>query len=83
MLPTRVKRDGVELLYKLFGQAIAEARVKAGITQRELGIELKMGRTNISNIEAGRQRVLLGDVFAFAKALKTTPVKLMREITPS
>lgn len=55
--------------YVLFGLAVAESRRNQGITQQGLASKLSMSRGSIANIEVGRQRVLLSDVFDFAKAL--------------
>jgi DNA-binding XRE family transcriptional regulator len=73
----------VELPYVLFGQAIADCRENIGMTQQELANRLEVSRTNIANVEAGRQRVLLADVLAYAAALKVTPVSLFQKAIPS
>lgn len=65
-----------ERAYVLFGEAVREARHAAYMTQQGLADKLSMARASIANIEVGRQRVLLSDVFDFAKALRISPQKL-------
>jgi len=62
--------------YVLFGAAVREARLDMELSQQELADRLGYSRGSIANIELGRQRVLLSDVFAFAKALCLDPKKL-------
>ena len=62
--------------YVLFGEAIKAARCERGITQQELSERLGMSRGSIANIEVGRQRILLSDIFEFAKVLKVKPITL-------
>lgn len=62
--------------YVLFGDAVCEQRHKLGMTQQELSEKLGYARASIANIETGRQRILLSDVFDFAKALKLKPQAL-------
>jgi transcriptional regulator with XRE-family HTH domain len=66
--------------YLLFGARIQQLREALGITQDELRKKVGLTRTSISNIEAGRQRVLLHDVDIFAKAFGITPKNLMKGI---
>lgn len=66
--------------YVLFGEAVRAARHDAEITQQELADKLGYARASIANIETGRQRVLLSDVFDFAKALRISPQKLFQAV---
>lgn len=59
--------------YVLFGEAVRAARLSREMTQQELANRLSVSRASIANIEVGRQRVLLGDLFDFAKALGKKP----------
>lgn len=63
--------------YVLFGEAVRDRRGEIGMTQQELADKLEYGRASIANIETGRQRVLLGDLFAFAKVLRMKPRELL------
>lgn len=62
--------------YVLFGEAVRDARLKLDWTQQKLADKTGYVRASIANIELGRQRVLLTDVFVFAKALKLKPQRL-------
>lgn len=68
-------------VYVAFGEAIKAARVDLKMRQEELGEKVGLTRTSIINIEQGRQRVLLGDIFHFAKALKMKPLKLFNAVS--
>lgn len=59
--------------YVLFGEAVRARRLQLHLTQQELSAALGYSRASIANIEIGRQRVLLSDVFDFATALKIRP----------
>lgn len=65
--------------YVQFGIAVAALRADAKLTQQELADKLGYSRASIANIETGRQRVLLSDVFDFAKALRVKPLLLFNE----
>ncbi len=62
--------------YVLFGKALRKARAQRGMTQQDLADAIELTRTSIANIELGRQRVLLSDVFDFAKVLRIKPALL-------
>jgi DNA-binding XRE family transcriptional regulator len=66
--------------YVLFGEAIRNARLEHEWTQQELADRTGYVRASIANIELGRQRVLLTDVFVFAKALKIKSAVLFKEV---
>lgn len=69
-------------IYVAFGDAIKAARLALEMRQEELGAKVGLTRTSIINIEQGRQRVLLGDIFHFAKALRMKPQKLFDAVHP-
>jgi transcriptional regulator with XRE-family HTH domain len=74
-----VKKE-VEPIYRQFGSKIESMRVALGLSQQELSKRVGLTRTSVTNIEAGRQRVLLDDVEKFAAAFTTSPKFLMRGI---
>jgi len=76
----QVKVIQCERPYVLFGEAVAAARRRRSITQQILADKLKVSRGSIANIEVGRQRVLLSDVFAFAKALDVPAQSFFRAV---
>lgn len=43
--------------YRQLGRQIRQARSRAGLTQQELGDEVNLSRTSITNIESGNQPV--------------------------
>lgn len=67
-------------IYKRLGPEIKKRRERLGMTQAELGVIVGMTRSSIANIEAGRQRILLHDVYGFCAAFNVTPQTLMKEI---
>jgi transcriptional regulator with XRE-family HTH domain len=57
--------------YLQLGQAIRARRERLGLTQTELAERVGLSRTSVTNVERGRQQVLLHQVVDFAKALRT------------
>ena len=62
------KRD-VARFYKLMGEAICVQRMHRGLSQENLGRAIGLTRTSVTNIEAGRQRILAHQVPMVAAAL--------------
>lgn len=62
--------------YVAFGEAVRDARHELGWNQFDLAEKVNLSRGSIANIETGRQRILLGDIFLFAKVLRLDPKKL-------
>lgn len=56
-------------LYMQLGRKVAAARKSKGMTQADLANRIDTTRASIANIETGRQRVMLHDVFALVEAL--------------
>ena len=67
-------------VYVAFGEAVREARTTANLRQEDLGVKVGLSRPSIINIEQGRQRVMLDDLFIFAKALGVKPSKFFNAI---
>jgi len=75
-------------VYSDFGELLRSRRKAAGITQEQFADATGLSRTSISNIESGRQRILLHQLFGFARILgisahdllPTTPVTGQTEI---
>jgi transcriptional regulator with XRE-family HTH domain len=65
-----------DLLYREFGLLLASARRRRRFSQSKFGSLVGLSRTSITNIECGRQRVLLHQVFVFASVLNT-PVSML------
>jgi transcriptional regulator with XRE-family HTH domain len=64
-------------LYQLFGDRVRVLREEKNVTQEELGRRVDLSRTSITNIEKGRQRVLLHQMVEIASALDAKPQDLM------
>jgi len=56
--------------YKALGKMIAEARIGLLMTQQELADRIGLSRVSVSNIERGRQQILIHQASALADALK-------------
>lgn len=69
-------------VYEALGAAIRNARKSAGLRQEDLSVKVGLTRASVANIEAGRQRVILDDLFVFAKALKIDARKLFEAVRP-
>lgn len=59
-----------------FAAAVRRLRQDSLMTQQQLADAVGMSRTSITNIELGRQRVLLEDLWSFAKAFDLPPMRL-------
>jgi transcriptional regulator with XRE-family HTH domain len=57
-------------IYLRLGKAIRQARKNTKMTQEELGVAVGLSRASITNIELGRQQMLLHTVYDIAQALK-------------
>jgi transcriptional regulator with XRE-family HTH domain len=64
-------------LYRLFGNRVRALREEKNVTQDELGRRVDLSRTSITNIEKGRQRVLLHQMVDIARALDAEPTELI------
>lgn len=65
-------------IYRVFGARVRELREEKSVTQEELARRVELSRTSITNIEQGRQRVMLHQAVEIARALDQDPVELMR-----
>lgn len=66
--------------YSQVGQLIRIERERKGISQEELGRRVQLTRTSITNIENGRQRLLIHTLWAIANQLKVDFSKLLPSI---
>lgn len=67
----------VERIYKIVGYSIKLERKAIGMTQTELGNKIGLNRASISNIELGRQRIMLHDIEKTAEVLKVKLTELL------
>jgi transcriptional regulator with XRE-family HTH domain len=66
-----------EALYILVGQQIRKVRKERGLTQEQLATLVSLTRTSITNIEHGRQKLLLHTLYEIANALAIEPHALL------
>lgn len=69
MACTIEQSEKIEPLYVAIGQRVLEERIKAGWTQQDLCGQVRLERSSIANIELGRQRVMLHQIFDLAEVL--------------
>mgnify|MGYP001580414373 FL=1 len=69
-----------EILYRLVGLKISFIRETVGFTQEELAKKIGLTRTSLTNIEAGKQRILMHTLEEIAKGLGTTPKHILKGI---
>jgi transcriptional regulator with XRE-family HTH domain len=62
--------------YEEVGRRIRETRTDRRMSQEELGAAASLTRTSITNIERGRQRMLLHTLAEIARALQVAPETL-------
>jgi transcriptional regulator with XRE-family HTH domain len=62
--------EHAEVIYQRLGQLVRHHRERLGQTQQQLAESVNLSRTSISNIESGRQRILVHQIFEFASALE-------------
>lgn len=68
-----------EDLYKAVGQQIRRIREERQLTQSELASLVSLTRSSITNIEQGRQKLLLHTLYDIATALAVKPSDLLPE----
>lgn len=63
--------------YLQFGKLVRNHRSRHKLTQSQIADRVGLKRTSITNIEKGRQKILLHQLFQFADALKVNPEHLL------
>ena len=63
--------------YKSLGELIRRRRLDAKLTQRELANRVGLTRASITQIEHGRQKVLIHTLYVIAEALGVNPNALL------
>lgn len=69
-------------LYKEMGRIIAGRRGLLGLRQADVAQEMGISRASLANIEVGRQRVLVHQLFELAIALRVEPKELLPMVSP-
>ena len=65
-------------IYEALGRAIRAKREERRMTQVELADLVELSRASVTNIELGRQSVLVDQLCRFANALGVQPADLLR-----
>ncbi len=65
------------------GRRIRKCREEAGFTQEALASLISLTRTSITNIEKGRQKLMLHTFYDLAQVLRVSPITLLPEIEDS
>ena len=73
----------VDGFYRLFGSSLRQARRDAGLSQADLAVAIKLTRTSVSNIEKGRQKVLLHTFGEMLHVLSVQPGELLPDAPPA
>ena len=63
--------------YRALGRIVRERREASDLTQADLAHAIGLGRTSVANIEAGRQSVLVHQLYGLAQALGCEPRDLL------
>lgn len=61
-------------LYRRLGIAIAARRAELGITQAQVAAQIGLTRASLANIETGRQKMMLHQIYRLVEALKVKSV---------
>lgn len=62
---------------KAFGERLRARRSATGMSQEGLAHAAGLHRTYIGSVERGERNVSLGNIYALADALATTPIDLL------
>jgi len=69
--------DGEGKLHAALGKKIRNKRLSSGLTQAELADRIAISRTSLTNMELGRQRLLVDQLYKMAEVLNTKPQDLL------
>ena len=64
-------------LYKRIGSTIKVKRRALGLTQQQLATQLGISRASLANVETGRQRILVHQLYDFAVQLNVNVSDLL------
>jgi transcriptional regulator with XRE-family HTH domain len=76
-------QDNWDWVNRGVGQRIAQARKRAGLTQKILADRVSLSRASIANMEAGKQAIQIHMVFELAHQLHVPPLDLIPVISES
>jgi transcriptional regulator with XRE-family HTH domain len=64
-------------IYKMIGERIRDERQKRHLTQDELASRVGLKRASITNVEKGRQKLLVHTLVQIADSLGTSPARFL------
>ena len=67
----------IPALYKRIGSTIKVKRRALGLTQQQLAKQLSISRASLANVETGRQRILVHQLYEFAAQLNVNASDLL------
>jgi transcriptional regulator with XRE-family HTH domain len=70
-------------LYEEFGLRFRKRRNAVGLTQSQVAERVGLTRTSITNIERGRQHIVLHQLFLLASAVGSKPEDLLPDAEPA
>jgi len=70
-----------EWVYPEIGLLIRQRRKRLKLTQEQVASVTGISRASLANIEGGRQKVLVHQLFSFASALELQPLDLLPPLT--
>lgn len=68
-------------LYKELGRLVRQHRERLGMTQDALAQSIELSRASVANIETGRQKIPLHQLYRLARALKVEAGTLLPRAT--
>jgi transcriptional regulator with XRE-family HTH domain len=69
-----------DAMYAEFGKLVRRHRMRLNLTQDQLADRVGLSRTSITNIEKGRQKVLIHHLIHLAESLQVSPEALLPPI---
>jgi transcriptional regulator with XRE-family HTH domain len=69
-----------DAFYAEIGRRVRGARERAGLTQEALAARVGLSRTSLTNIERGRQKMLLHTLCGIAQATGVKPARLLPDV---
>jgi transcriptional regulator with XRE-family HTH domain len=69
-------------IYQMIGARIRDERRKQHLTQDELASRVGLKRTSITNVERGRQKILVHTLVDIANSLGTSPARFLSAFDP-
>jgi transcriptional regulator with XRE-family HTH domain len=70
-------REGVEPLYLVLGQAMAELRRQRGMTQREVAQRMGVHYTTVAHYEMANNRMLLHSFIEWCRIVDVDPLHVL------